>query len=498
MKRVLIANRGEIAVRVARACREAGLETVAVYSDADRGAPHALAADHAVCVGAAPARESYLNPEALLHAARATGADAVHPGYGFFSENAAFARAVVDAGLVWIGPPPDAIATMGDKLAARATVARAGVPVVPGSEVVAGDAAEAARRAREIGYPVLVKAAAGGGGKGMRTVASEPELLDALAAAAREAEAAFADGRVYLERLLVRPRHVEVQVLGDRHGALVHLGERECSVQRRHQKIVEEAPCPVMTPALRARMTEAALAAARAVDYVSTGTVEFLLEAGGERFYFLEMNTRLQVEHPVTEWITGLDLVALQLRVARGERLPFGQDDVRLRGHAVEVRLYAEDPASSFFPSAGAILALREPTGPGIRVDSGVRAGFSVPVEYDPLLAKLSAWGADRDAAVRRLLAALRDTAILGPTTNLAFLHDVLAHEAFRRGDTHTGFLAEHLPAWRPTHAGLEDAALAAAVALHGPAGPAHGAAGPGAPAVPSPWETLGAWRLAT
>ena len=488
VKTVLIANRGEIAVRIARACHERGLAAVAVYSAVDRGAPHTLAADRAVAIGPAPAAESYLNVDALLAAARSAGADAVHPGYGFLAENAAFARAVERAGLTWIGPSPDAVATMGDKLAARATVARAGVPLVPGAEIGAADAAGAARR---LGYPVLVKAAAGGGGKGMRTVASEAELSDALAAARREAEAAFADGRVYLEKLLVRPRHVEVQVLGDRHGTLVHLGERECSIQRRHQKVIEETPCTALTPELRAELTAAGLAAARAVGYTSAGTVEFLLDAGG-RFYFLEMNTRVQVEHPITEWVTGIDIVAAQLRIAAGEALGFAQHDVRAAGHAIEARLCAEDPAAGFFPSAGPILALREPAGPGIRVDSGIVAGGTVPVEYDPLLGKISAWGAGRAGAIARLADALRDTAVLGPTTNLAFLQDVLAHPAFRRGETHTGFLAEHFATWQP--GGDEaTAALAAALALARPAVPA-GAGGPAA--TPTPWETLGAWRL--
>jgi len=488
VKTVLIANRGEIAVRIARACHEHGLAAVAVYSEADRGAPHTLAADRAVPIGPPPAVQSYLSVEALLAAARSAGADAVHPGYGFLAESAAFGRAVEAAGLTWIGPPPEAIATMGDKLAARATVAGAGVPLVPGAEV--GD--DAAAAARRLGFPVLVKAAAGGGGKGMRTVANEAELADALAAARREAEAAFADGRVYLEKLLLRPRHVEVQVLGDRHGTLVHLGERECSIQRRHQKIIEETPCPVLTPRLRAEMTAAALAAARAVGYTSAGTVEFLLDAEG-RFYFLEMNTRVQVEHPITEWVTGIDIVAAQLRIAAGAPLGFGQADVRARGHAIEARLYAEDPAAGFFPSAGAILALREPAGPGVRVDSGIAAGGVVPLEYDPLLCKVSTWGDGRAIAIARLQAALRDMAVLGPTTNLAFLQDVLAHPAFRRGETHTGFLPEHFASWQP--GGDETvAALAAALALARPATPAGDARGRAA--APTPWETLGAWRL--
>ena len=493
MQRVLIANRGEIAVRIARGCRALGLSPIAVYSEADRQAPHVLAADAAVCVGPPAARESYLNTDALLAAARETGADAVHPGYGFFSENAGFAEAVQRAGLTWIGPAPHAIATMGDKLGARATVARAGVPLVPGTEIAVGDADVAARAARELGYPILVKAAAGGGGKGMRTVASESELLDALAAATREATAAFSDGRVYLEKLITRPRHVEVQVLGDAHGTLVHLGERECSIQRRHQKIVEETPCPIMTDALRAQMTEAALAAAHAVDYVSAGTVEFLLDEHGH-FYFLEMNTRLQVEHPVTELVWGIDLVTAQLRVAAGERLRFRQEDLRPRGHALEVRLYAEDPQQSFFPSAGMVLAWSEPSGPGVRVDAAVRAGVAVPVEYDPMLAKLSAWGADRPEATARLVGALAETTILGPTTNLAFLRDVLAHPAFAAGRTHTGFLADHLPAWHPS-ASPAIAAAVAALAATRPAA-ARGPEGGGPRREPTPWETLGRWRL--
>jgi acetyl-CoA carboxylase biotin carboxylase subunit len=494
MKRVLIANRGEIAVRVARACRQVGVESVAVFSEADRGAVHTLAADRAVGIGPAPARASYLNVEALLAAARTAGADAVHPGYGFLAENGAFARAVEEAGLTWVGPPPAAITTMGDKLAARAAVERAGVPLVPGGTVSPGDSRDAARRAASLGYPVLVKAAAGGGGKGMRAVASEAELADALAAAGREAESAFADGRVYLEKLLIHPRHVEVQVLGDRHGTLVHLGERECSVQRRHQKIIEETPCPVMSPALRAQMTDAALAAARAVAYTSAGTVEFLLDESG-RFYFLEMNTRVQVEHPITELVTGVDIVAAQLRVAAGEPLGFTQGDVTWRGHAIEARLYAEDPAANFFPSAGPILGLREPAGPGIRVDAGITGGTVVPVDYDPLLSKISAWGADRETARVRLLGALRDTAVLGPVTNLAFLQDVLAHAAFARGATHTGFLGEHFAAWRQAEGDETVAALAAALASSRRPAAAAGQTD-AATVVPTPWDTLGAWRL--
>jgi acetyl/propionyl-CoA carboxylase alpha subunit len=463
-----------------------------VYSDADRDAVHVRAADAALPIGPAPARESYLNVEALLAAARAAGADAVHPGYGFLSESAVFARAVEAAGLTWIGPPADAIATMGDKLAARAAAERAGVPVVPGAAVAGGDLAEARRCAAALGYPVLVKAAAGGGGKGMRAVAAEAELAAALEAAGREAEAAFADGRVYLEKLLVRPRHVEVQVLGDHQGTLVHLGERECSIQRRHQKIVEETPCPALSEAARAELTAAALAIARAVGYASAGTVEFLLAADG-RFYFLEMNTRLQVEHPITEWVSGIDLVAAQLSIAAGAPLGFAQGDVRLAGHAIEVRVCAEDPAAGFRPSPGPILAVREPSGPGLRVDSGIATGSVVPVEYDSLLGKLSAWGRTRAEALARLRAALDETVILGPTTNLGLLADVLGHPAFARGDTHVEFLADHFAAWRPP---VPDAAAALAAALASGGTPAPTAAAPAA--APTPWETLGRWRLGT
>ena len=492
-RRVLIANRGEIAVRIARACRLRGLESVAVVSDADRLAPHAAAADRVAWIGPAPARESYLCIEALLAAAREHEADAVHPGYGFLAENADFARAVRDAGLVWIGPPAEVVALMGDKLAARAAAQRAGVPLLPGAKVAADDPAGARRQAAALGYPVLVKAAAGGGGKGMRTVASESALEAALAAAAREALGAFGDGRVYLEKLAVRPRHVEVQILADGHGTVLHLGERECSIQRRHQKIVEESPCAAVEPALRDAMTAAATELARAVAYVNAGTVEFLLDADG-RFYFLEMNTRLQVEHPVTELVTGIDLVAAQLDVACGRPLALRQDDVRPRGHAIEVRVYAEDPARGFLPSGGPILALAEPSGPHVRVDSGLAAGFTVPVDYDPMLSKISAWGPTRADAVARLRQALAETILLGPATNLDFLQAVLAHPAFAKGETHTGFLEQHLASWAPGGPEPALALAAAAVARRGPRADVDAGGGP--VREPTPWERLGAWRL--
>jgi acetyl-CoA carboxylase biotin carboxylase subunit len=491
-RRVLIANRGEIAVRIARACRERELVPLAIYSEADATAPHVRAADGAACVGPAPSRESYLDIDAILAAARALGADAVHPGYGFLAENAAFAQAVNDARLTFIGPAPEAIAAMGDKTRARALVRAAGVPVVPAVEDLPDDPAAAQAAADGLGYPLLIKAAAGGGGKGMRVVRAAGEFAAAREAAAREALSAFGDGRIFLERYFDRPRHVEVQVLADQHGATVHLGERECSIQRRHQKIIEESPSPVVTAALRERLTAAAVAAARSVQYANAGTVEFLVTDDGG-FYFLEMNTRLQVEHPITEWVTGIDLVHAQLRVAGGERLWFGQEDVALRGHAIECRVYAEDPAQHFLPSPGRIALLREPQGPGVRVDSGIRAGGEVTVHYDPMLAKLSAWAGDRDAARRRLIAALRDYVVLGVTTNIAFLADVLAQPAFASGDTHTHFLDQHMPDWRPPAAHLERAALAAA--LHTVLAPATSSAGHRERAA-TPWQSLGAWRL--
>jgi acetyl-CoA carboxylase biotin carboxylase subunit len=492
-KRILIANRGEIAVRIARACRELGIAPVAVYSEADRLAPHVRVAERAACIGPAPSRESYLNIESIIAAARALEADAVHPGYGFLAENAAFARAVTDAGLTFIGPSAEAIAAMGDKTRARALVSAAGVPVAPAVEDLAADAGGVRAAAAQLDYPVLIKAAAGGGGKGMRIVRSPAELEDAFAAAGREASAAFGDPRLFLERYYDRARHVEVQVLADHHGGIVHLGERECSIQRRHQKIIEESPAPVLSAALRERLTAAALATARSVDYANAGTVEFLVTDDGQ-FYFLEMNTRLQVEHPVTEWVTGVDLVQAQIRIAAGERLWLEQPALTPRGHAIECRVYAEDPARQFLPSPGRIAYLHEPQGPGVRVDSGIAAGYEVPVHYDPLLAKLSVWGADRAAARQRLLAALRDYVVLGVTTNVAFLIAVAEHAEFAAGRTHTHFIAEHLDGWQPPLRDAELAAIAATVhaALTLTAAdarpPARGA---------SPWQTLGAWRLA-
>ncbi len=463
--KVLIANRGEIAVRVIRACRAEGIASVAIYSDADATALHVRLADEAWHVGPAPATESYLDVDAVLAAAEASGADAIHPGYGFLSENAAFAQRLMEAGLTWIGPPIDAIKAMGTKIDARERMINAGVPVVPGAtaEPGSGDAGLVAA-ATEMGLPVLIKASSGGGGKGMRAVHEASELTAAIAGAKREAAAAFSDETVYVEKLLIAPRHVEVQVFADSHGNVVHVGERECSIQRRHQKVIEEAPSPVLEPALREAMGQAAVAAAKAVGYEGAGTVEFMLDSAGE-FYFLEMNTRLQVEHPVTELVWGVDLVRAQLRVARGEALPWAQADLSPRGHAIEARIYAEAPAAGFLPQVGTIARLRVDLGPGMRWDSGYAEGDEVGVNYDPMLAKLIAWGPDREVARTRLAAALRTMALHGVVTNRGFLVDVLEHPKFIEGDTHTGFIAEHYPnGWElpvPPRAALVVAGLA-------------------------------------
>ncbi len=461
MRRVLIANRGEIAVRIIRACREMGIRTVAVYSEADAEAPHVVMADDALLIGPAPAGESYLRVEAILDAARRSGADAIHPGYGFLSENAAFAAACESSGLTFIGPSSTVIAAMGSKTAARKAVAAAGVPVVPGETPATQDVAAVRAALSRVGYPALLKASAGGGGKGMRIVRADAEADEAIAAATSEATRAFSDGTVYVERLIERPRHIEVQVMADSRGQTVHLFERDCTLQRRHQKVIEEAPGPTVTPEIRERMTRAAVAAAQAVGYVNAGTIEFLLS--GNDFYFLEMNTRLQVEHPITEAITGVDLVRAQLLVAAGEALPFRQDDLQVRGHAVECRVYAEDPAAGFLPQSGPLLRYREPQGPGIRVDAGVREGQAVTVHYDPMIAKVIAYGEHREAAFARATRALEDFDILGLQHNIGFLVALLRDPRVLACDTHTRFIEEHLDAFVP---GYSDAQLHALVAL--------------------------------
>jgi 3-methylcrotonyl-CoA carboxylase alpha subunit len=490
--KILIANRGEIACRVVRTARRMGIATVAVYSEADAGALHVALADEAWLIGPPPARDSYLNIAAIIDAARRSGSQAVHPGYGFLSENADFAEACDKAGLVFIGPPAAAIRAMGSKAAAKALMQAHGVPVVPGYHGDAQDPASLMAEAERIGFPVLIKASAGGGGRGMRIVTRADEFARALIGAKREAAGAFGDDRVLIERYLERPRHIEVQVFGDRHGNIVHLWERDCSIQRRHQKVVEEAPAPGLDKARRKKLGETAVAAARAVGYVGAGTVEFIAEGGSaENFYFMEMNTRLQVEHPVSEAITGTDLVEWQIRVAAGGALPLQQQDIPLNGHAIEVRLYAENPERGFLPATGTLHGLHLPEPAMARVDTGVRQGDTVTPFYDPMIAKIIAWGEDRDAARVRLQHALADTAILGIATNLAFLNRVVGEPDFAAGKVDTGFIERHrdtlLPASRP----MPDVALAAA-ALQRLAKPS---AASGADRF-SPWARSDGWRL--
>lgn len=444
--KVLIANRGEIALRILRACRELGLSTVAVYSDADRAALHVLEADEAYRLGPAPAAESYLRADLILEAARQSGAQAIHPGYGFLSENASFAEACEQAGIKFIGPPAGAMRALGSKTRARQAADAAGMPRTPGSVKGLASLDEAYEVAAQIGYPVMLKAAAGGGGKGMRAVFSHAELNAAFHAAGSEAERAFGSNEVYLEKLIERPRHIEIQILADEHGNCVSLGERECSVQRRHQKVIEEAPSAVVSEDLRSRMGEAAVRLAKSAGYTNAGTVEFLVD-DAQNFYFLEMNTRLQVEHPVTELITGLDLVHLQIRIAQGEQLPFKQEDIQLRGHAMECRIYAEDPENGFFPSPGKITRLLQPGGPGIREDSGIYEGWVVPMDYDPMLSKLIAYAPTRDAAIERLLRALDEYVIGGIRSNLGLFRRILSDADFQAARIDTGYLDRFLVA---------------------------------------------------
>jgi len=433
-KKILIANRGEIAVRIVRACRELGISTVAVYSSADADALHRRLADQAICIGPPVASESYLNIPNIISAAELTGVDAIHPGYGFLAENAEFADVCRSCDLVFIGPSGESIRAIGNKAGARRLVKEAGVPVLPGSDGPVKDEEEALRYARSLSYPVMIKASAGGGGRGMRIAATEGELLDLMRLAQREASASFGNGEIYFERYLVHPRHVEVQVLGDGFGNLVHLGERDCTIQRRHQKLIEEAPSPALDEAKRRKMGEAAVRAARAVNYVNAGTVEFLLDGTGE-FFFIEMNTRVQVEHPVTEMVTGIDIVKEQIRIAAGERLDVEQDDVALRGHAIEFRINAEDPERHFAPAPGEIRFYGPPGGPGVRVDTHIFSGYRVPAEYDSLLAKLIVWGRDRDEAIARGQRALSEMVVVGPPTTIPFHRKVLEDPSFRAGD---------------------------------------------------------------
>lgn len=492
ISKVLIANRGEIAVRIMRTCQELGIRTVAVYSDADATSLHVRMADEAFHIGPAPSAESYLLADTILQVAKDCGADAVHPGYGFLSENHVFAQSCSDAEIVFIGPTPAAIQAMGDKTAARALMEKAGVPMAPGTIDAISDAEEAAAKAAEIGFPVLIKAAAGGGGKGMRIVCSAKDFESALKTASSEAQSAFGDGRVFIEKYIEEPRHIEFQIMADMHGSVVHLFERECSIQRRHQKVVEEAPSCVLSPEIREAMGDAAVRAARSCDYVGAGTVEFLLDKDMQ-FYFMEMNTRLQVEHPVTECITGLDLVEQQIRVAEGHPLAYDQEDVSIHGHAIECRIYAEDPSSGFMPGPGTLVAHDPPSGPGVRVDSGVEEGSEISLYYDPMISKLTVWAASREQAIARMVRALDEFGVSGVPTTIGFCRFVMTHAAFTSGRFSTHFVEDHFSADQLTMSDetlKEDLAVAAALYadMH-----KHAASGPASTGVST--NGFNAWR---
>ncbi len=488
--KLLVANRGEIALRVMRSAKEMGIQTVAVYSEADRHALHVRFADESICIGPSPSAESYLRGEKIIAAALQLGADAIHPGYGFLSENEGFAKAVIKAGLLFVGPPPEAIRIMGSKLAAKNAASQFNVPLVPGTAEPISDIAKAKKVSKEIGYPVLIKASAGGGGKGMRVVTREEEFDEQMERAVSEAISSFGDGSVFIEKYVTTPRHIEFQILGDQHGHLVHLFERECSIQRRHQKVVEEAPSSILTPELRAKMGEAAVNAARSCGYFNAGTVEFILD-DKMNFYFLEMNTRLQVEHPVTEQITGLDLVNLQIRIAEGEELPFQQEDLRINGHAIEVRVYAEDPSNNFLPDIGTLKTYRRPQGHGIRVDDGFEEGMTISFYYDPMIAKMICHAATREAAIEKTIRAINDYQITGVETTLGFCRFVMEHPAFRSGAFDTRFVEQYFNP-EVLKAQQEDpdrdiiAAALAATVFANLAAPATSAGDPG---TPSKWK---------
>lgn len=498
-KKILVANRGEIAVRILRACRELSVPTVAVYSDVDRLGVPVQMADEAFCIGPASPLESYLRIDAIIEVARQCGADAIHPGYGFLAENHHFALKVSEAGMTFIGPPSEAIRLMGNKVESRQLMMNSGVPVIPGASPPSDDHELFFEEARKIGFPVLVKAAAGGGGKGMRVAASEDDLRLSLESAQREAGNAFGDSTVFLEKYIEKPRHVEIQLLADQHGRTIHLCERECSIQRRHQKIVEETPCTALTPEVRESMGRAAVQAAEVVGYTNAGTVEFLLDTDGS-FYFLEMNTRIQVEHPITELVTGIDLVQWQIRIAAGEPLTIAQEDVGQKGHAIECRIYAEDPGNNFMPCPGKILFAREPMGPGVRNDSAIFSGFEVTMDYDPILSKLVVWGEDRDQACRRMIKALGDMVVLGIRTTSEYLADVIRHPAFANGETYTDFIPLNMDGWAARgdgdHAVPAPVLAAAGLELISPSASSPGrSSGSGAPP-DTPWQRCGSWQI--
>jgi len=496
-KKILVANRGEIAVRIIKACQEMGISTVAVFSDADRLSLHVQIADEAIGIGPAPAVDSYLDMDRIIQAAQKTGAAAIHPGYGFLAENSAFARRCEKEKIVFIGPSSDALELVGDKVRSRQTLEKAGIPIIPGMKGIVKDPSAVKTEARKIGYPVMIKASAGGGGKGMRVVFDEKELTPALEAGMREAKSAFGDESVYLEKYIEEPRHVEFQVLADNNGNVVHLFERECSIQRRHQKIVEETPSQALDPGLRARMGKAARKVMQVSGYNNAGTVEFLLDRD-KNFYFLEVNARLQVEHPVTELTTGVDLVHQQIKIAAGEKLPFEQKDLEQKGHAIECRIYAEDPHNNFLPSSGKILYFKEPNGPGVRHDCGIYSGWDVPIYYDPILAKLIVWAENRETACQRMIEALDDYVILGVQTSIRFLRDLVGHPQFRKGETTTRFIQDHFADWT----GEKDSEKKQKMALLAAAFDSLHRTTSGKKfqmtqkEIYSPWLSLGKWRL--
>ncbi len=493
--KVLVANRGEIAVRVIRACRALGIKTVTVYSTADTYAVHTLMGDESYEIGPPPPLESYLNIDKLIETAKKAGVQAIHPGYGFLAENPRFSQACRDNGLVFIGPTPESILLMGNKVESRIKMANAGVPLIPGMKAAGNHIDEFRKVADEAGYPVLIKAAAGGGGKGMRVVKNPADLQTAVDGARREAKSAFGDDTVYLEKFIVNPRHIEFQVLADHHGKTIHLFERECSIQRRHQKIVEETPSTAVSPELRKKMGDAAVAVAQAANYTNAGTVEFLLDPKG-KFYFLEMNTRIQVEHPVTELVAGVDLVAEQIRIAAGFPMSDSFQNLHQRGHAIECRIYAEDATNNFMPSIGKIVLYREPTGPGVRVDSGIAQGSVVGIDYDPILAKLIVWGQDRDTARARMIRALHEYKILGIRHSIRYLADIVAHPKFAEGETYTDFIERNFSDWEEKTEEHLDLALAAAAAINANGKRHAGVGGGRVEAAYNPWLTMGAWRI--
>jgi acetyl-CoA carboxylase biotin carboxylase subunit len=496
-QKILIANRGEIAVRIIRACRELEITTVAVYSEADRDSLHVQVADEAVCIGPAPAQDSYLAMDRIIETAKKTGAEAVHPGYGFLAENPEFARLCEDSEIVFIGPASQSMELVGDKIRSRQTMEKADIPIIPGMKEVHKNIADYANEAKKIGYPVMIKASAGGGGKGMRIAYNADELMPGLEAGKREAKSAFGNDSVYLEKYIEEPRHVEVQILADNFGNTVHLFERECSIQRRHQKIIEESPSVALDPDLRSLMGETALKVVKAAGYNNAGTVEFLLDKN-RNFYFLEVNARLQVEHPVTELVTGIDLVHQQLHVAAGEKLALKQSDLKQKGHAIECRIYAEDPDNQFLPSSGRVLYLKEPHGPGVRHDCGIFSGCEVPIYYDPILAKLIVWAGDRDMAIRRMSEALNDYVILGIKTTLDFLKDVFAHPEFKNGSTTTAFISRYFDDWSERSGSEENRKIVAIAAAYDSLQNVHIRTGKHGEQEleTSPWLTLGKWRM--